>query len=236
MNKLILFDIDGTLLSSDGRAREAFLGAIQDAYARGFDPDSVSFSGKTDPQILSEILALIGLKAGPGDSLFAKCLDLYRDTLTRVLERSHVRLMPGVADLVHQLAETDGVQLGLLTGNLRETAYLKLRLAGLDRYFPFGAFGSDHHNRYMLPDVAVARAFEYNGVKYGPGEVVIVGDTEHDVCCGRSISAVSVAVCTGRYTRRELERFAPDVLLDDLADPAPFLAAVFGKPADDKVL
>ncbi len=228
MNRLVLFDIDGTLLSSDGKARKAFLDAIQVAYGKPFDPDAVSFSGKTDPQILSEILTQIGVPAPAGEYLFTTCLDLYRDTLMQLLEPAHIRLLPGVPELVRHLSQTSGVQLGLLTGNLQETAYLKLRLARLDRYFPFGAFGSDHPDRYMLPEVALSRAFKHNGIKYGPGEVVIVGDTEHDVCCGRSISAVSVAVCTGRYSREQLEPFAPNVLLDDLSDTAEFLEAVFG--------
>ena len=105
-------------------------------------------------------------------------------------------------------------------------AYLKLRLAALDRHFPFGAFGSDSADRYELPAIAMARAAEHTQYVFTGDSVVIVGDTEHDIGCAKAASALSVAVCTGRATREELQRFEPHILLDDLSDPASFLARV----------
>jgi phosphoglycolate phosphatase-like HAD superfamily hydrolase len=148
--------------------------------------------------------------------------------MASILDESWVQLLPGIETLLPRLAENSAVQLGLLTGNLRETAYLKLRLGGIDKYFPFGAFGSDHADRYQLPSIALSRAYEFTGYRYDGSQVVIIGDTEHDIGCGRGISALSVAVCTGRYGREELSAFDPDFLLDDLKDTDAVMAILAG--------
>lgn len=226
MKRLLLFDIDGTLLTTSGRGRDAFKRSIEETFGHPFDPDRISFDGKTDQQILAEILHQMGLYENHDPGLFGRALDLYSSTMSSILDESWVEVLPGIVTLLERLARLRHVQLGLLTGNLRDTAYLKLRLAGIDRFFPFGAFGSDDPDRYRLPKIALRRAYDLTGYRYTGKEVVIIGDTEHDIGCGREIRALSVAVCTGRYRRGDLERFAPDVLLDDLSDTDDFLRIV----------
>jgi phosphoglycolate phosphatase-like HAD superfamily hydrolase len=228
VKRLLLFDIDGTLLTTDGRGRDAFRRSIEHVFGHPFDPGRISFAGKTDQQILTEILAQMGLNGMQDGARYARALDLYRDTMLSILDESWVQVLPGIVDLLPRLAELPNVQLGLLTGNLRETAYLKLRLGGIHEYFPFGAFGSDHPDRYQLPPIAIDRAHDFTGYRYGGREVVIIGDTEHDIGCGRTSSALSVAVCTGRYGREELEPFGPDFLLDDLTDTEAVIGILAG--------
>ena len=226
LKRLLLFDIDGTLLTTNGRGRDAFKKSIEDVFGRTFDPDLISFAGKTDQQILTEILDQMGLIPDHDPDLFRRALKLYSNTMLSLLDASWVDKLPGIEQLVRRLADEPEIQLGLLTGNLKETAYLKLTLAGLDGYFPFGAFGSDHADRYELPPIAVGRAHEFTGHRYEGRQIIIIGDTEHDIGCGRKIGAVSVAVCTGRFGRAELEPFEPDILLDDLSDADRFLQLV----------
>ncbi len=187
-------------------------------FGRPFDPDRISFAGKTDQQILNEILQQMGLDGAHDPDLYGRALELYRDTMVSILDESWVDVLPGIDGLLPRLAANSDIQLGLLTGNLRDTAYLKLRLGGIDQYFPFGAFGSDHADRYHLPPIAIGRAYDFTGYRYDGKEVVIIGDTEHDIGCSRSVRALAVAVCTGRYGRDELAEFGPDYLLDDLSD------------------
>ena len=228
MKRLLLFDIDGTLLTTNGRGRDAFRRSIEKVFGREFDPSLISFAGKTDQQILSEILAQMGLDGSHDPALYGRALDLYRDTMISILDESWVQVLPGIEDLLPELDANPDIQLGLLTGNLRETAYLKLRLGGIEGYFPFGAFGSDHADRYQLPPIAVQRAFDFTGHLYAGREVIIIGDTEHDIRCGKSIRALSVAVCTGRFGREELEVHEPDFLLDDFEDTENVMAILTG--------
>ena len=150
--------------------------------------------------------------------------------MRRRLRPEGVTALPGIVDLVAHLDEAADVQLALLTGNIEPMAYAKLGAVGLDGYFPFGAFGSDSPRRPDLPAIAVERAQAHTGRRFSGKDVVIIGDTEHDIACGRGIGAFSVGVCTGRYGRGELERHGPDVLLDSLADRAGFLERVL-RPA-----
>ncbi|MBT8401692.1 MAG: HAD hydrolase-like protein [Rhodothermia bacterium] len=228
--KLILFDIDGTLLTTNGRGREAFRAAIEDTFDRPFDDSQVSFAGKTDQQILGEILQTMGINGAPGGRTWTRALDLYRSLMLARLTSEEVVVLPGVRELLRRLSEIRHVQLGLLTGNLEDMAYHKLRLASLDAHFPFGAFGSDHADRYQLPAIAVARAANHVGYGYEGEEVVIVGDTEHDIGCAKASSALAVAVCTGRTSRPELEHFRPHVLLDDLSETDRFLRVIVNRP------
>jgi phosphoglycolate phosphatase-like HAD superfamily hydrolase len=140
------------------------------------------------------------------------------DELERRLHPEAVQLKPGVADLVGRLAAEPRVTLALLTGNLERGARLKLEPPGLNRYFPFGAFGSDSADRYCLPALAVARARDATGREFSGKSVVIVGDSVHDVACGRSLGVRAVAVATGPTPRERLQGEKPDALFDDFSD------------------
>lgn len=224
--KLLLFDIDGTLLRTHGVGRRSIETVLSDLSGHPITTDGIPFSGKTDPQILREILEQNQLHAEVIGNLVEQAQAAYIQMSRRLLSPERVTLMPGVEGLIPRLAARDDVQLGLLTGNLEPTAYLKLEAAALAHHFPFGAFGSDEADRYRLPPVAVERAFQHTGRSFAGRDVVIIGDTEHDVRCGRGIGAFSVAVCTGRYDRPALARHDPDVLLDDLSDVDAFIRLV----------
>jgi phosphoglycolate phosphatase-like HAD superfamily hydrolase len=224
--KLLLFDVDGTLLHANGAGRTAIECALSDLCDRPISTDRVTFSGKTDPAIMRAILEANGLDADP--SLIEEALDVYEETAHNAFDPNTVDVLPGITELLGRLAPHQEVHLGLLTGNIESMAYRKLNAVDLDHHFAFGAFGSDHPERHHLPPVAVARALAHTGHQFRGADVVIIGDTRHDIHCGRGIGAFSVAVCTGRYERSELAPHGPDVLLDDLSDPEEFIQAVLG--------
>lgn len=224
--KLLLFDIDGTLLHTHGVGRQAVEEALADVLGRPVHTDGVTFSGKTDPQILDEVMARHGLDASERAARMSDAVGAYTEAMQRHLNPNQVTLLPGILELVSHLHAAPDVQLALLTGNIEPMAYVKLGAVGLGGYFPFGAFGSDSPHRPDLPAIAVERARAHTGRRFAGKDVVIIGDTEHDIACGRGIGAFSVGVCTGRYERDELERHGPDVLFDDLADQAYFVQRV----------
>lgn len=224
--KLLLFDIDGTLVRTNGVGRSSVERAFAERLGGPIRTDAVTFSGKTDPQIIREILIANDVDAT--DDLVDEVLALYEETAYHTLQPNHVELLPGTAALLDGLARRSDVQLGLLTGNVRRMAYRKLDAVGLGKYFPFGAFGSDHADRYQLPSIGLARARAHATHPFEGDDMVIIGDTEHDIRCGRSLGATSVAVCTGRYTRADLAPHDPDILFDDLSDVEAFFVHVLG--------
>jgi len=230
--KLLLFDIDGTILWTDGAGRRAIHRALIDVAGTAGMVEGYRLDGKTDPQIVRELLALAGhADAGRADRVAAVC-ERYVEFLAAELERpgAATRLLPGVAELLDALrgAEARGDALvGLLTGNVVNGAALKLRAAGLDAgRFVVGAFGSDGHHRPDLPPVALARAREYTGRAIAGADVVIIGDTPADVACGRPIGARAVAVATGHYSTEELGATGAEHVFADLSDTAAVLAAL----------
>lgn len=224
--KLLLFDIDGTLVHANGAGRDAIERALSECCGCPIKTDGVSFSGKTDPQIIHEILRANGLDPEAAPVLVDEALAAYEETAHDIFNPNAVTRLPGVRTLLAHLDVHSEVQLGLLTGNIESMAYRKLSAVNLDRHFAFGAFGSDHADRRQLPPVAVARARTYTGRPFEGPDVVIIGDTEHDIRCGHGIGAFSVGVCTGRYARHELAAHDPDLLLDDLSDADAFVDAV----------
>lgn len=213
---LVLFDIDGTILSTNGAGRRAVTSAVQAVLGRNVDITDVSFSGRTDPAIMADILTLSG--AASTDEMLLSCMTAYSDALASTLTAEDVVVLPGVMELLSRLTDRDDVHLGLVTGNLEDTAYCKLRLVGLDTIFAVGAFGSDHSDRNHLPGLATRRASEHFNHEFTADRAIVIGDTIHDVACSRHFGAHSIAVCTGRIGRPALERVRPDVLLDSL-DP-----------------
>jgi phosphoglycolate phosphatase-like HAD superfamily hydrolase len=126
------------------------------------------------------------------------------------------------------LHELPDVHLALLTGNLEPTGYLKLKSIELDHYFPFGAFGSDHPDRYKLPRIAIERAFHSTGTAFAGKNVVIIGDTRHDILCGRDLDVFTIAVSTGHYSAEDLSLHNPDILLENLDDVERFVQLLAG--------
>ena len=229
--KLLLFDIDGTILKTNGLGRRLLENVLAGLCGRAISAEHVSFSGKTDPQIVREILLRNGFSAPEAAALTPDALAAYVETAHRTIAPKHIEVLPGVRALIGHLATRDDVQLALLTGNHEITAYLKVEAAGLRGFFPFGAFGSDHADRAELPPIAVRRARFFTGRTFAGKDVVIIGDSENDVWCGRGIGAFSVAVCTGFTDRATLAAQSPDLLLDDLCNPDYFLNRVMNHAA-----
>jgi phosphoglycolate phosphatase len=230
--RLILFDIDGTLLSAGAVARESILCAVERAYDwRADEPHRdrrrYDFSGKTDPQIVRELVAP-AVGAQRCEEGLPRALALYLEELERRLVPGTVTLKPGIPELLKQLSQEEDVTLGLLTGNLERGARLKLAPPGLNRYFPFGAYGSDSADRYELPALAVLRARDACGRSFSGKAIVIVGDSIHDVACGRSLGVKAVAVATGPTPVEKLAAQEPDELLPDFSDLSRSLAALLG--------
>ncbi|HYK11780.1 MAG TPA: haloacid dehalogenase-like hydrolase [Gemmatimonadales bacterium] len=222
--KLLLFDIDGTLLSTDGAGRRAIHRALVDRAGTPGVLPGYRLDGKTDPQIVRELLAEGG-HASPDDrSVIEDICARYVSNLREELKRPGyvTRAMPGVPALLQALEplERSGdAMVGLLTGNVVGGAELKLNAAGIgfDR-FAVGAFGLDGHHRPDLPPVALARAAERLGRAVTGSDTWIIGDTPADVACGRPVGARALAVATGSYRVPDLEATGADLVFADLSD------------------
>jgi phosphoglycolate phosphatase len=228
-SRLVLFDIDGTLLLTAGAGRRAITEALSSEVGDPAAFGGIRFDGKTDPQIVAEMLAAAGQEEESESERVRRLCERYVGLLARELERATTRttLMPGVARLLDRLECVPGVLLGLLTGNLAEGAALKLRSAGIDpARFRVGAYGSDAAHRPALPEIAVRRAQPYFGRIPSGSEVVIIGDTPADIHCGTGISARAVAVATGAYSAAELAACGPHTVFEDLSDTELVLEAI----------
>jgi phosphoglycolate phosphatase len=229
VRKLVLFDIDGTILLTAGAGRRAIVAAIGEQVGQSVAFDRVRFDGKTDPQIVAELLEAAG-HAGPHSSdrvetLCQRYVSLLQHELGQASSKTTV--MPGVHALLDKLEAESDVVLGLLTGNMAEGAALKLRAAGLDpSRFRVGAYGSDAAARTSLPAIAASRAQPYFGRMPSGVEVVIIGDTPADIACGRSINARAVGVATGAYSVAQLEACGAYAVFQDLSETERVLQAI----------
>ncbi len=230
--KLVLFDIDGTLLWTDGAGRRAIHRALLDEAGTAGPIEHYRFDGKTDPQIVRDLLSLAGHPAAGDDARIAAVCGRYVEHLRAELAKptQATKLMAGVAELLAALGPEEAAGralVGLLTGNLAVGAALKLEAAGLDpARFRVGAYGSDSSRRSDLPAVAAARANALTGRTFRGTEVVIVGDTPDDVACGRPIGARSVAVATGSYDVATLNAAGATYVFATLADTPAVLEAI----------
>ncbi len=226
--KLVLFDIDGTLLTSDGAGRRAIQRALVEAFGTA-GPDEHWFDGKTDPQIVHELMALAGIESSVVDArldaLFERYVELLPGELTAPGHAASAN--PGVPELLDALEMHAEVVLGLLTGNVQPGAHAKLSAVGINpARFRIGAFGSDHAVRAELPAIARARAGRVLGREL-PGEsIVVVGDTPADLTCGRGVRARAVGVATGRYSTEQLAAFEPAAVFPDFRDTDAVVAAI----------
>lgn len=215
--KLVLFDIDGTLLISRGIGRQAKRQAMLECFGMTGDLDNHVFGGKTDWRIVAELLAPYGLSSDE----VGRAMPAYETVMARHMralrERYQAEAIPEAMELVAALRERDEALLGLVTGNTSKTAAIKLDMAGYDRaWFPLGAFGNESAERADLTRLALQRACELAGRAINGSDVVVIGDTPDDVKAARAIDAIAVAVCTGYVVREELAGSKPDFLLADL--------------------
>lgn len=218
MKTLLLFDIDGTLLRAGSVSMRCLAEAFKKVTQCTF-PTGISAAGKTDPLIVREALRACSVPKRDWVEMETRVLRKY----PLYLERAHEELtaassiLLGVEDLLTHLQKR-GLPLGLLTGNLENTARRKLDVFKLNRFFPVGGFGSDCADRNRLARVALERACRYYGQRFEPEDVWVIGDTPRDVEAARALGARALAVATGPFPRPYLEEWMPDVTFDDLAD------------------
>jgi phosphoglycolate phosphatase-like HAD superfamily hydrolase len=229
MKRLLLFDIDGTLLHANGTGREMLGASLRTVYGTAGSIDTYEFGGRTDRRMVLDLLTAEGWTATDIDAR----LPALFDEMCRESERlfANGRLVPcvGVVELLAALQPNPDVLLGLLTGNIAPTASLKLRAAGLDpELFRVGAFGSDSIERNDLLPIAWQRATELDGKSYAGVNTVIIGDTPADVLCAQNGTARSVAVATGWYARDRLFQCEPDYIFDDLSNTKLVMDALLG--------
>lgn len=231
MMRVVLFDIDGTILWTDGAGRRAVHRAVEEVFGAAA-PDGHEFDGKTDPQIVRELMQLAGMSASQIQSRLPAALARYVELLRAELgDADHAdKVYPGVAALLDALEPRDDVLLGLLTGNVRDGAMAKLAAVGIAHArFRVGAFGSDHADRPELPAIARARAEKVLGSPVSGRDVVVIGDTPADMGCGRGIGARAIGVATGRYSQEELRACNAAAVFADLSDTAAVVRAIVGE-------
>jgi phosphoglycolate phosphatase-like HAD superfamily hydrolase len=231
MRRLILFDIDGTLLTADHAPRRALERALVAVYGTAGPVRDHPFDGKTDPQIVREILQLGGVSDATVDARLSEMWRVYMRELDLELSAPghETRVYPGVRELLAELDRRSGEHLlGLLTGNIEEGATRKLKAARIDSDFRIGAFGSDCERRDGLPEVAVSRARDLTGIHFRERDVVVIGDTPADVTCGMSLDVRSVAVATGRYDAETLRSVGAHHVFTDFSDTDSVIDALLG--------
>lgn len=214
--KLILFDIDGTLISAGGagirslnKAFEEVLG-IKDAF-KNFE-----MAGKTDVQIIKEGLILKGIE--PSTHLINDLIGSYLKNLSIEINNNSKHLKPGVKEFIEFIHYELKYPMGLLTGNLEKGARIKLEPFGLNYFFPIGAFGSDHEDRNQLLPIAVRRFFERFNNSIDFHQCVVIGDTPRDVACAKPYGAKVVAVATGPYSIEQLRTTDADIVVETLSE------------------
>lgn len=214
--RLLLFDIDGTLITSGGAGVEALRLALTERFGISDDLSDIEIAGMTDSGIVVSILKKHGVP-NTSENVTA-FLDTYVRLLALEVPRRKGSLMPGVLTLLKKLKTRRHLVLALLTGNLQRGAKLKLQHYGVWDFFEFGAFADDHQDRNQLGSFAKIRAKEKHGREFVAGEIDVIGDTPRDILCGKAFDARTVAIATGSWPRQKLAEHQPDFLFDDLSN------------------
>jgi phosphoglycolate phosphatase len=220
MKKLVLFDIDGTLLNTSGASRRAYTIAVERIYGIADAFQDITFHGRSDPLILDDV-AQKHLGRLFSELELKELYRIFEVLLEEELHNSHhpFQVMEGAYDLCSSLISAGGILLGLETGNLEKAAYSKLRRGGLDQFFRFGGFGSDHGERSRFVALAIQRASHYSGGKqFSPQEVTVIGDAVQDVRAAKANGCRIIAVTTGAHSREDLDAEGADLVVNSLRD------------------
>jgi phosphoglycolate phosphatase-like HAD superfamily hydrolase len=217
---MILFDVDGCLISTGGAGARAWRRAFETLYGVSADIGQASEAGMTDP-VVGRLTFNSALNREPTDRELSRLLGTYLDGLADEVARSPgYRVMPGVQALLPRLVDA-GVLLGIVSGALEAAAHIKLARGGLTRFFSFGGYGSDSRNRGELTRRAIDRAGQICGHALDSRGVLVVGDTPRDVEAAHTAGAVAVGVATGKYSMEQLRAAGADHVLATLESPLP---------------
>lgn len=226
--RLVLFDIDGTLLNSGGLGRASMQRALGLVFGSPGNP-SYRYDGKTDKQIVRDVMRLEGHSDEHIDARMEKLIELYLEGLREGAKsgKFNVRPLDGVVELLDALEARENVVLGLLTGNVEPGARVKLTAAGINpERFRVNAFGSDHEHRPKLPAIAQRRASETLGLEIVGDRLMVIGDTPADIECGRSLGARAIGVASGHYTVEQLQEHNPYAVFASLRNTQQVLETI----------
>lgn len=217
--KLLLFDIDGTLIRSNGAGRETLAFALAQVFGTSGPLDTYHMSGKTDPRIILDLMTAVGVEAPEIEKHLPYLYQLMAQKGQEIFPLREMKVCPGVPALLSGLHQNPAVLLGLLTGNAFTTAPMKLRAAGIDpALFKVGVYGSDALDRNQLPAIGIKRANLLTGMEFNGYNTTIIGDTPADILCARAGKATAVAVASGWHSPATLAKYQPDHLFENLAD------------------
>lgn len=221
---VVLFDVDGTLMTSGGAGRRSWSRAFEELHGTAVDVGEHSEPGMTDPEVARR--SFVGaLGREPAARELVRVMARYVERLPGEVSKAEgYRVMDGAVDIVAHLCH-EGVLVGMTTGLLEGAARAKLERSGLNPYLCFGGYGSDSGDRAELTRAAIRRATSILGSTLDPSDVLVVGDTPKDVAAARAAGARSLAVATGAYTVEELTRAEPDAVVPSLVDGLPDLGA-----------
>lgn len=224
--KLLLWDIDGTLMLGDRAGERALVAAMRDVFGLEGTLQKVEVAGRTDKLIAADLLQAYDIE--PTAQAIHDFLEGYLAALPIELGRGKPRLLPGIVRILEIVAARADLAQGLLTGNLTRGAHLKLSHFDVWRYFPFGAFADDATQRNDLGPHALRRANAHHTVEFRPERTFVIGDTPHDIACGKAIGAATIGVATGKFSVAELAACAPTLALPNLDDVDGFMAFIDG--------
>jgi phosphoglycolate phosphatase-like HAD superfamily hydrolase len=217
--KLLLFDIDGTLIRSQGAGRETLAYALEQVFGATGPLADYHMSGKTDPRIVMDLMTAVGFSAA---EITVKLPQVYEHMATKgreIFPQRDMHACPGVPELLTALKAHESVVLGLLTGNAQLTAPMKLNAAGIDpAQFKVGVYGSDALDRNLLPAIGIERANQLTRHEFSGYNTVIIGDTPADILCARAGKVTAVAVASGWHSAATLAQYQPDHLFENLTD------------------
>ena len=218
--RAVLFDIDGTLITTGGAGGRAWARAFRQLFGREADITRFSEVGMTDPDVARQ--TFVGtMGRDPSDDELAQLIMGYLRHLPGEVHGSEeYRIFEGVVDTLRGLADS-GAVLGLVTGNIEGAARIKMERSHLNRYFAFGGYGTDSRDRAELTRAAIDRAETLHGHDVDPSSIMVVGDTPRDIAAARAVGAIAVCVATGAYTGDQLREAGADHVLESFAS-APF--------------
>lgn len=227
MKKLLLWDIDGTLVDVDGAGRRAFIAALRECFGIvEASLQSVEFEGRTDTHIIKQLLEFNGLSINEENH---RALESgYVRNINRELSLGRPRVLPGVKEILHGVEQRSDLYQGLLTGNTPAGAHTKMEFLGISSYFTFGGYGDEHCERHAIGIDALQRATEFSGHNFDPECVYVIGDTPHDIACGQALDVRTIAVATGNTSAEELNKLQPTALFNDFSNAAAFFAVIDG--------